>query len=57
MAYESGVQALQSIQKASSLEKAEDVMANLREAVEDGEAISAVLSEGKCVGEVEKRWV
>ena len=45
-AYKSGAQALQSILKDSSLEKAEDVMASLREVVEEGEEIGAVLSEG-----------
>ena len=46
-AYKSGIEALQSVQKATSLERAEDVMVDLREAVEESEEISAVLSEGK----------
>ncbi len=45
-AYKSGVNALRSIQKPQSLEKAEDLLDDLKELAEDAANISAVLSEG-----------
>ena len=51
-AYKSGLEALQFMHKSKglTLERAEDVITDLKEAVEDNEEIAAVLSEGDIYG-------
>ena len=46
-AYKSGVDALRSVQKSQSLGQAQDLMDDLKEMTEEGEEISATLSEGE----------
>jgi len=46
-AYKSGVDALRSIQRPQSLEQAQDLLDDLKEMTEEGEDISAALSEGR----------